>query len=120
MQWERGPLAPTPGKRSDYGGETARMEADGARAPRELTATAAASPAGARKEGACAARRGVSSGTACPAPPSGPAHEPGVASAVPERLAGRQLQTLTDTGPWKPPPPGASLGYLFIPSNNLT
>lgn len=49
----------------------------GARTPQELTATAAASRARARKERACAARRGVSSGPACPAPPSGPAHSLG-------------------------------------------
>lgn len=76
------------------------MEADGARAPRELTATAAVSRARARKEGACAARRLFRAGV--PRPPSGPAHKPGVASAVPERPAARQLQTLTYSGPWKP------------------
>lgn len=47
-----------------------------------------------------AARRLFRAGV--PRPPSGPAHRPGVASAAPERLAARQLQTLTYPGPWEP------------------
>lgn len=48
------------------------MGGDGTRTPEELTATAAASGAGARKEGACAARRLFRPGVPRPLP--GPAH----------------------------------------------
>lgn len=74
------PPDPNPGRCAEYGRGTARMGPDGTRVPEELTSAAAASGAGAGKEGACAAPRLFRPGV--PRPPPGPA-PPGVASAVP-------------------------------------
>lgn len=68
----RGTSAPTLEKRSDHGGDRARMEADRNHSLEELTATTAVYGPGAEKEKACAARRDVSSGLACPAPRQDP------------------------------------------------